>query len=179
VFLVSFLAARRLWKRGASPAATAGYSLGNYAALVAAGAISYDDALEVLIAVWRETEKLGIRGRMGAVVGARRDAVDEVCAGLRDRGRLVWIGNVNATTQFVLTGQADAVGRSARGPGTEGALGAAPRHELAHPQRADASGLPRRRALRASSALRSGRRGSRTTARMGTASRLPTVFARS
>jgi [acyl-carrier-protein] S-malonyltransferase len=112
VFLVSFLAARRLWKRGASPAATAGYSLGNYAALVAAGAISYDDALEVLVAVWRETEKLGIRGRMGAVVGARRDAVDEVCAGLRDRGRLVWIGNVNATTQFVLTGQADAVGEA-------------------------------------------------------------------
>src|SRR5262249_2846122 len=84
-------------------------SLGNYAAIVAAGAISYDDALDVLVAVWRETEKLGIRGGMGAVVGVRREAVDEACAALRENGRSVWIGNVNASTQFVLTGEAGAV----------------------------------------------------------------------
>ena len=35
--------------------------------------------------------------------------MEEVCAGLRVRGSLVWIGNVNAGTQFVLTGQAQAV----------------------------------------------------------------------
>src|SRR5262249_9795826 len=69
----------------------------------------YDDALAVLIAVWRETERLAIRGAMGAVVGARRELVDEVCGRLRSEGLLVWIGNVNAATQFVLTGQADAV----------------------------------------------------------------------
>ncbi len=109
VYLVSTLAARALEREGVRPAATAGYSLGNYAALVAAGAVSYEDALEVLIAVWRETERLGIRGSMGAVVGARREAVDEVCADLRGRGQPVWIGNVNASTQFVLTGRSDAV----------------------------------------------------------------------
>ena len=109
VFLVSTLAARRLESLGVPAAATAGYSLGNYAAMVAAGAVSYDEALDVLIAVWRETERLGIRGRMGAVVGGRRETVDEVCARLRSEGRLVWIGNVNAATQFVLTGQAEAV----------------------------------------------------------------------
>jgi [acyl-carrier-protein] S-malonyltransferase len=109
VYLVSTLTARALEKEGVRPEATAGYSLGNYAALVAAQAVSYEDALEVLIAVWRETERLGIRGSMGAVVGARREAVDEVCAGLRGRGKPVWIGNVNASTQFVLTGRSDAV----------------------------------------------------------------------
>jgi [acyl-carrier-protein] S-malonyltransferase len=109
VYLVSTLAARALEKEGVRPAATAGYSLGNYAALVAAQAVSYEDALEVLIAVWRETERLGIRGSMGAVVGARREAVDEVCAVLRGRGQPVWIGNVFASTQFVLTGSSDAV----------------------------------------------------------------------
>jgi [acyl-carrier-protein] S-malonyltransferase len=109
VYLVSTLAARALERQGVRPAATAGYSLGNYAALVAAGAISYDDALDVLVAVWRETERLGIHGSMGAVVGARREAVDEVCADLRDRGLPVWIGNVNASTQFVLTGVSEAV----------------------------------------------------------------------
>jgi [acyl-carrier-protein] S-malonyltransferase len=109
VYLVSTLASRALAARGVRPCATAGYSLGNYAAMVAAGAVSYEEALEVLIAVWRETERLSIGGRMGAVVGARREAVDEVCARLRAEGRLVWIGNVNAATQFVLTGQAAAV----------------------------------------------------------------------
>jgi len=109
VYLVSTLAARALEREGVRPGATAGYSLGNYAALVAAQAVSYDDALEVLISVWRETERLGIRGSMGAVVGARREAVDEICADLRGRGKPVWIGNVNASTQFVLTGRSDAV----------------------------------------------------------------------
>ena len=41
-----------------------------------------------------------------AVVGARREAVDAVCEELRGRGLPVWIGNVNASTQFVLTGRA-------------------------------------------------------------------------
>ena len=109
VYLVSTLAARALEREGIRPGATAGYSLGNYAALVAAGAVSYEDALDVLIAVWRETERLAIRGSMGAVVGARREAVDEICADLRGRGLPVWIGNVNASTQFVLTGRSDAV----------------------------------------------------------------------
>jgi len=109
VYLVSTLAARALESRGLRPAATAGYSLGNYAAMVAAGAVSYGDALDVLIGVWRETERLGIAGGMAAVVGARREAVEKACADLRARGRLVWIGNVNAATQFVLTGQTSAV----------------------------------------------------------------------
>jgi [acyl-carrier-protein] S-malonyltransferase len=91
------------------PAATAGYSLGNYAAMVAAGAISYEEALDVLVAVWEETERAGIRGAMGAVIGARREAVDAECAALREKGLQVWIGNVNASTQFVLTGSAEGV----------------------------------------------------------------------
>jgi [acyl-carrier-protein] S-malonyltransferase len=109
VYLVSTLASRALAREGVVPAATAGYSLGNYAALVAAGAISYEEGLDVLVAVWRETERLGIRGAMGAVVGARREAVDAVCDDLRRRGLPVWIGNVNASTQFVLTGTEPAV----------------------------------------------------------------------
>ena len=109
VYLVSTLASRALSRDGILPASTAGYSLGNYAAMVAAGGISYEEALDVLIAVWRETERLGIRGAMGAVVGARREAVESACEGLRARGRLVWIGNVNASTQFVLTGEREAV----------------------------------------------------------------------
>jgi [acyl-carrier-protein] S-malonyltransferase len=109
VYLVSTLAVRALAREGIRPAATAGYSLGNYAAMVAAGGISYEEALDVLIAVWRETERLAIRGSMAAVIGARREAVESVCAGLREAGHPAWIGNVNASTQFVLTGTAEAI----------------------------------------------------------------------
>ena len=109
VYLVSTLASRELAKRGVQPAATAGYSLGNYAAMVAAGAISYEEALDVLVAVWEETERARIRGAMGAVIGCRREAVDAECATLRGRGLQVWVGNVNASTQFVLTGSAEGV----------------------------------------------------------------------
>ncbi len=109
VYLVSTLASRALARRGVEPAATAGYSLGNYAAMVAAGAISYEEALDVLVAVWRETEQRKIRGGMGAVIGARREAVEAECASLRERGLPAWIGNVNASTQFVLTGSAEGV----------------------------------------------------------------------
>jgi [acyl-carrier-protein] S-malonyltransferase len=112
VYLVSTLSARALGRRGIRAAATAGYSLGNYAAMVACEAVSYEDALEVLIAVWRETERRGIRGAMGAVIGARRDAVEAVCAKLREEGAPVWIGNVNASTQFVLTGTEPGVRRA-------------------------------------------------------------------
>src|SRR5262249_25580130 len=109
VFLASTLAARALGRAGVGPSATAGYSLGNYAAMVACGAISYEEAFEVLLAVWRETEARGIRGAMGAVIGARREIVDSVCQTLRHSGRHVWIGNVNASTQFVLTGSSEGV----------------------------------------------------------------------
>ncbi len=109
VFAVSTLAARRLERAGVRPSATAGYSLGNYAAMVAAGGISYDEALDVLVAVWRETERLAIRGAMAAVIGARREVVEAALGDLRVRGLPVWIGNVNASTQFVLTGTAEGV----------------------------------------------------------------------
>ena len=109
VFLVSILAHRELLARGIAPAAAAGYSLGNYAALVAAGAVSFEEALAVLLAVLEESDRRGIRGAMGAVIGVPVDAVEAVCAEQRRQGRLVWIGNVNASTQLVLTGSREGV----------------------------------------------------------------------
>jgi [acyl-carrier-protein] S-malonyltransferase len=109
VYLVSTLACRALAREGIQPAATAGYSLGNYAAFVAAGAISFEEGLDVLMAVWRETERLSVSGAMGAVIGVRRELVEAVCQESRSRGSLVWIGNVNSSTQFVLSGERAAV----------------------------------------------------------------------
>ncbi|HWC64450.1 MAG TPA: acyltransferase domain-containing protein, partial [Thermoanaerobaculia bacterium] len=112
VFLVSVLAADELARRGVVPDAIAGYSLGNYAALVSAGAVSFDDALDVLLAVTETVDRMEIRGAMGAVIGGGAAAVEEVCAKLRDGGDPVWIGNVNAATQLVLTGSERGVDRA-------------------------------------------------------------------
>ncbi|MGH9441390.1 MAG: ACP S-malonyltransferase [Thermoanaerobaculia bacterium] len=109
VFLVSVLANRELSRRGITPSAIAGYSLGNYAALVAARAVSFDDALKVLLAVLDESDRLGIRGAMGAVIGLSIADVEGECARARSEGLSVWIGNVNAATQLVLTGSEDGV----------------------------------------------------------------------
>ncbi len=109
VFLVSTLAARELMARGERPGAIAGYSLGNYAALVAAGAVSYSEALTILLAVLSESDRLGISGAMGAVIGMSESDVEACCARQRDEGRPVWIGNVNAATQLVVTGSVSGV----------------------------------------------------------------------
>ena len=109
VLVVSVLAQRELARRGILPAAVAGYSLGNYAALVAAGAVSFDDALTVLLAVLDESDRLGVSGAMGAVIGLPAEAVEKECARLRLEGLPVWLGNVNAATQLVLTGSSAAV----------------------------------------------------------------------
>lgn len=109
VFLVSTLAARELARCGIAPSAISGYSLGNYAALVAAGAVSYDDALTILLAVLEESDRRGVRGAMGAVIGATGAEVEAICAAERDEGRPVWIGNVNAASQIVLSGSDEGV----------------------------------------------------------------------
>jgi len=112
VFVVSLAAARELSRRGLPPAAISGYSLGNYAALVSAGAVSFDDALTILLAVSAAAERRRIEGAMGAVIGVPAAAVEETCAALRADGDPVWIGNVNAATQLVLTGSARGVERA-------------------------------------------------------------------
>ena len=148
VYLVSTLASRELsGSRGVEPAATAGYSLGNYAAMVAAGAISYEEALDVLVAVWRETERLGIRGAMGAVIGARREAVEAECAAparARARGLDRQRQRVDAVRPDGHRPRASAAALEALGPR---ALSVLPlTDELADPQRAHASGRRRHRA---------------------------------
>ena len=112
VFLVSVVAARELERRGFAPSAIAGYSLGNYAALVSAGAVSFDDALTVLLAVSGAAARRGVEGAMGAVIGIPTAAVEETCAALRAEGDPVWIGNINAATQLVLTGSSRGIDRA-------------------------------------------------------------------
>ena len=136
VYLVSTLSARELVRQGVGPTATAGYSLGNYAAMVAAGAIYYEDALDVLVAVWRETERLGIRGAMGAVIGARREAVEDYVAGAASRGTPRLDRQRQCVHAVRADGQRRGVEGRPRGARPPRPLDPSAHHELADPQRA-------------------------------------------
>jgi [acyl-carrier-protein] S-malonyltransferase len=91
------------------PAAVAGYSLGTYAAFVAAGALERWAALDVLLEAERlmsEASRRGdLDGAMAYVIGLARPAVEEALAALTpDRARLA-IATENAAAQFIVTGE--------------------------------------------------------------------------
>jgi [acyl-carrier-protein] S-malonyltransferase len=110
VFSVSLAALETLRRiRRLEPAAVAGYSLGTYAAFVAAGALERWAALDVLLEAERlmsEASRRGeLDGAMAYVIGLGRPAVEGALAALTpDRARLA-IATENAAAQFVLTGE--------------------------------------------------------------------------
>jgi [acyl-carrier-protein] S-malonyltransferase len=114
VFAAS-LAALEVLRREHSlvPDACCGYSLGTYAAFVAAGCLSREAALDVLLEAERllaEAKRAGdFEGTMGFVIGLGRPDVEAELAGVcPDLSRLA-IATENAAAQFVLTGETELV----------------------------------------------------------------------
>jgi [acyl-carrier-protein] S-malonyltransferase len=86
----------------------AGHSLGEYSAHVAAETIDFEEAVKVVRQrgqYMQEAVPVGL-GAMAAVLGAKGDAVEKVCA---EVGGVVEPVNYNAPGQVVIAGQADAV----------------------------------------------------------------------
>lgn len=94
-------------ERLSPPDAVVGHSLGEFAALVEAGALDYDTALRLVDVRGRAMAEAGAErpGAMVAVIGLAQDTVAEVCATLAD----VWVANVNSPTQTVISGALAAV----------------------------------------------------------------------
>lgn len=92
-------------EHGLWPAAAAGYSLGTYAALVAAGSIDRWSALDVLLEVERQLRDLRPEGGMAFVIGLGAEEVERELREIGPGGELS-IGNRNAPNQLVLTGRA-------------------------------------------------------------------------
>jgi [acyl-carrier-protein] S-malonyltransferase len=106
---------RALEERAGGPLAAAylgGHSLGEYTALVAAGALALEDALPLVRArgaYMQEAVPAGA-GAMAAILGADAGAVADACARARERsGEWVEPANFNAPGQTVISGQAGAV----------------------------------------------------------------------
>ena len=112
VFVHSVAAAEVLMAEGLDPGCAAGHSLGEYSALVAAGALSFRQGLELVAERGRLMQEAGERqpGKMAAVIGLEDAEVEALCAsvGEGEDGAVV-PANFNAPGQVVVSGEAEAV----------------------------------------------------------------------
>ena len=91
---------------GHPPVAAAGHSLGEYTALAASGAFSFEDGLRV-VATRSTAMADAVRqtpSGMAAVLGATDDRIEEVAAARRAAGGRLWVANLNAPGQIVVGG---------------------------------------------------------------------------
>jgi [acyl-carrier-protein] S-malonyltransferase len=110
---VSTAAARLAVSRGLTPSFAAGHSLGEYSAHVAAGTLSFADALRTVRRRGRymqEAVPVGT-GAMAAILGLDVDKVAQACAEAA-QGDIVTPANLNGPGQVVIAGHAAAVGRA-------------------------------------------------------------------
>ena len=105
VFLYSVILAKTL---GVEPAAVAGHSLGEFSALVVAGALSFEEGLMLVskraMAMQRACELCP--GTMAAVLNLPNETVEQVCEGVEG---VVVAANYNCPGQLVISGAVSAV----------------------------------------------------------------------
>ncbi|MEZ4218845.1 MAG: ACP S-malonyltransferase [Myxococcota bacterium] len=113
ILTVSIALLRALEERAAvAPAFVAGHSLGEYSALVAAGAIDFEDAVALVHARGRFMQEAVPEGRgaMAAVMGIGPEETAEACVrAARETGLVVAPANYNSPQQTVIAGDAAAV----------------------------------------------------------------------
>lgn len=93
------------------PAFVAGHSLGEYSALVAAGALSFADAVKTVRARGQFMEEAvpAGQGAMAAVLNMDRSALHAVCEEVTASGHPVQLANMNCPGQIVISGSAEGV----------------------------------------------------------------------
>jgi [acyl-carrier-protein] S-malonyltransferase len=114
IVTVSIAALRAMQSEGLTlPASVAGHSLGEYSALVAAGAITLADAVRTVRARGRymqEAVPVG-SGAMAAVLGGERGAIENACKEASGT-QVCSIANINSPNQVVIAGDVAAVERA-------------------------------------------------------------------
>ncbi len=115
ILTVSVAAWRVLQEKGINPGFLAGHSLGEYSAHVAAGTISFADAVRTVRnrgKYMQEAVPVGT-GAMAAILGMGLDAVGAVC-GDAAQGEVCEPANINSPDQIVISGHAAAVERAVK-----------------------------------------------------------------
>ncbi|HET9337800.1 MAG TPA: ACP S-malonyltransferase [Casimicrobiaceae bacterium] len=124
VMLAAGVAAWRAWQAagGATPAVLAGHSLGEYSALVAAGALAFHDAVPLVrfrAQAMQDAVPPGV-GAMAAILGGDDDAIREACREAA-QGEVVEAVNFNSPGQLVIAGHRTAVERAIEAAKARGA----------------------------------------------------------
>ncbi len=121
VFTTSIAIMRVLQQSGVTCQAAAGHSLGEYAALVAAGVLPFRSALEIVARRAEMMDEVAASGQggMAAVIGLEREAVIEICRAHSSSGHpasaspsargVVQPANFNAPNQVVISGDREAL----------------------------------------------------------------------
>lgn len=125
IYLVSWVAFQLLRERvpGLAFQATAGLSLGEFTALAAAGALTFEDGLRVVRQRGRFMQEAceATRGSMAAIIGLDEGPTREACA---EAG--VELANLNCPGQLVISGEADKITRACELAKAKGAKRALP-----------------------------------------------------
>jgi [acyl-carrier-protein] S-malonyltransferase len=127
--LAADIACWRVWKEqgGFDPQFMAGHSLGEYAALVAAGALDFAAAVRVVTQrarLMQQATPEGV-GAMAAILGMEDDALRAACAAVAN-GQVVSCANYNSPGQTVIAGHREAVERACEAAKAAGAKRAVP-----------------------------------------------------
>ena len=130
ILAMSVSVLRLIESRGIRASFAAGHSLGEYAAHVAAGTLSFPDALRTVRRRGRymqEAVPVG-EGAMAAILGLDAEQVSVACAETMTElaGRVVSAANLNAPGQVVIAGHADAVAKASERAKALGAKRAIP-----------------------------------------------------
>ncbi|MCA9741589.1 MAG: ACP S-malonyltransferase [Deferribacteres bacterium] len=105
IFVHSCIVLEHVLAGGKKADMVAGHSLGEYTALVAAGVLSFEDALQLVKVRGDAMQGAGLDkpGTMAAVIGLESDAVDEICRIASSAG-IVQAANYNSPGQIVISG---------------------------------------------------------------------------
>jgi [acyl-carrier-protein] S-malonyltransferase len=115
ILTASVAAWRILNEKGLKPAFVAGHSLGEYSAHVAAGTLSFADAVRTVRnrgKYMQEAVPVGV-GAMAAILGMEPEKVSAVCAEASN-GEICEPANINSSEQIVISGNTGAVERAAQ-----------------------------------------------------------------
>jgi [acyl-carrier-protein] S-malonyltransferase len=88
-----------------------GYSVGQWTALYAAGALSFDEVVAVVAkrSALMDDCFTDLPGAMLAVIGLKAEVLENLCDGLRAKSYRVWVSNYNCVGQYTIAGAADAI----------------------------------------------------------------------
>ncbi|MFH0883458.1 MAG: ACP S-malonyltransferase [bacterium] len=114
IFVHSVIVSQLISPRGLHMSAAAGHSLGEYSALVASGALGFDQALEIVALRGELMQNAGDErpGTMAAILGLEPEVVEELCKKASNGNGIVVAANLNAPGQIAISGDVVAVDRA-------------------------------------------------------------------